>query len=143
MKTFQVLPAAVLLGVVTACSTAKAPDTAPVASIPPAGTSAGKAATKAKTLQGIASFYAASLDGNRTANGETYDHGALTAAHKTLPFGTKLKVTNLENGKSVIVTVNDRGPYAKGRILDLSGAAARALGMIETGTARIRAEILS
>src|SRR5210317_2112324 len=77
--------------------------------------------------EGDASFYADSLDGNKTASGEPYDHSAMTAAHNEFAFGTKVKVTYLKTGKSVEVTINDRGPHAAGRILDLSGAAAKAL----------------
>lgn len=67
---------------------------------------------------------------------------AMTAAHKTLPFGTRLRVKNLDNGKTVVVRINDRGPYKKGRVLDVSKGAARKLGMLESGTARIRATVL-
>jgi rare lipoprotein A len=91
--------------------------------------------------EGVASFYADSLHGRPTANGETYDHQAYTAAHRSLPFDTRVKVTNLDNGRSVRVRINDRGPYVEGRIIDLSGAAARELRMEETGTARVRLEI--
>jgi len=91
--------------------------------------------------EGVASFYADSFHGRDTANGETYSKRAMTAAHKTLPFDTRVKVTNLENGRSVSVRINDRGPHVEGRIIDLSGAAARKLRMTETGTARVRLEI--
>ena len=91
--------------------------------------------------EGVASFYADSLQGNKTANGETYDKRARTAAHLTLPFDTRIKITNLDNGKSVWVRINDRGPYAEGRIIDLSRAAARKLDMSEAGTARVRLEV--
>ena len=91
--------------------------------------------------EGVASFYADSLQGQKTASGETYDKKAHTAAHRELAFGTRVKVTNLDNGKSLKVRINDRGPSAQDRIIDLSGAAARELDMIETGTARVRLEI--
>lgn len=91
--------------------------------------------------EGVASFYADSLHGNPTANGETYDKRARTAAHLSLPFDTRVKVTNLDNGKSVWVRINDRGPYAEGRIIDLSRAAARKLGMQQAGTTRVRLEV--
>lgn len=90
---------------------------------------------------GSASYYHDSLAGRKTANGERYNPRAMTAAHRTLPFGTRLKVTNLANGRSVFVTVNDRGPYAKGRILDLSRAAAEKLGFIKQGHTRVRIEV--
>lgn len=87
--------------------------------------------------EGMASYYGAELAGNRTASGERFNPGALTAAHRTLPLGTMLRVTNKANGKSVIVRVNDRGPFAKGRILDVSRAAAERISMVRSGTARI------
>jgi rare lipoprotein A len=93
--------------------------------------------------EGDASFYADSLDGNKTASGEPYDHSAMTAAHNEFAFGTKVKVTYLKTGKSVEVTINDRGPHAKGRILDLSGAAAKSLGMIDDGHGKVRIEVIS
>ena len=86
---------------------------------------------------GEASYYAASLDGRPTASGEPYDHDELTAAHRTLPFGTRLLVRNARNGQEVVVTVNDRGPFIRGRMLDLSGAAARRLGVVKAGTAPV------
>jgi len=90
------------------------------------------------TETGIASWYGPNFHGKKTSNGETYDMHAPTAAHKTLPMNTRLLVENLENGKKTVVRVNDRGPFVKGRIIDLSNAAARALGMTRKGTARVR-----
>lgn len=92
---------------------------------------------------GIASWYGPTFHGKSTANGETYDQNELTAAHKTLPFNTVVKVTNLENGKSVTVRINDRGPYAGDRIIDLSRAAAEQIDMIGPGTAEVRLELVS
>ncbi len=92
--------------------------------------------------EGIASYYGAELGGNRTANGERFDPGAMTAAHRTLPFGSRIAVTNLSNGKEVIVRVNDRGPWGKSRIIDISHAAAREIDMHRSGTARVRLELL-
>jgi rare lipoprotein A len=89
---------------------------------------------------GQASWYGAAHHGKRTASGSTYDQTKLTAAHRTLPFGTRVMVTNLSNGKSVEVEITDRGPYAGNRIIDLSRAAAQAIGMIESGTANVRLE---
>ena len=89
---------------------------------------------------GLASWY--DLPGRSTANGERYDQTQLTAAHRSLPLGTRVLVTNLANGKSVRVRINDRGPVARGRVIDVSRAAARRLGMIGTGTARVRIEVL-
>lgn len=94
-------------------------------------------------LDGIASYYAEEFNGRRTASGEVYDMEELTAAHPTLPFNTRVKVTNLENGKSVVVRINDRGPFKKGRILDLSYRAARVIGLVSEGTAPVRLEVVS
>lgn len=91
---------------------------------------------------GIASWYGRDFHGKRTANGERYDMHALSAAHKTLPLPTLVRVTNLENGRSVIVRVNDRGPFVKSRLIDLSYAAAKALGYTDKGTARVRVQTL-
>ncbi|WP_207511018.1 septal ring lytic transglycosylase RlpA family protein [Longitalea luteola] len=89
------------------------------------------------TETGKASYYADKFHGRTTASGEKFNQHKLTAAHKTLPFGTKVKVTNLSNGRSVNVIVNDRGPFAPGRIIDVSKKAARKLGMIDAGVASI------
>jgi rare lipoprotein A len=86
---------------------------------------------------GIASWYGADFQLRRTSNGEVYDKERLSCAHRTLPFGSYVLVVNLDNGSSVVVRVNDRGPFAKDRIIDLSEAAARIIGMIPTGTARV------
>ena len=91
---------------------------------------------------GIASYYASRFHGRRTASGTTYDETAMTAAHRTLPFGTVLRVTNLTNLRSVIVKVTDRGPYVRGRMLDLSRGAARELRMLDRGIAQVRVEKL-
>ena len=87
---------------------------------------------------GVASWYGPNFHGKATANGETYDMYAMTAAHPTLPLPSLVKVQNLENGKEVVVRLNDRGPFAKDRVIDLSKAAAEAIGMIEAGTAKVR-----
>ena len=86
---------------------------------------------------GMASFYANRLQGRRTACGERYDKNAFTAAHRELPFGTRVWVVNLKNGRGVEVRINDRGPRGKGRIIDLSHAAAKQLGMLQDGVARV------
>ena len=96
----------------------------------------------AQTEEGVASYYADSLHGNLTASEEPYNKDAFTAAHQTLAFGTKVKVSNLDNGKSVIVTINDRGPHSHNRLIDVSGAAARELGLMESGTAKVKIETL-
>ncbi len=92
---------------------------------------------------GKASWYGPGFHGRPTASGEAYDRRDLTAAHRTLPFGTKVKVTNLNNGKSVEVEINDRGPFKKKRIIDLSEAAAKALKMKKSGTETVRLELAS
>ena len=94
----------------------------------------------AATEEGDASYYADSLDGNPTASGEPYDKDDLTAAHRTLPFGTEVRVTNLSNQKEVVVRINDRGPHVESRVIDVSGAAAMELGLVDTGTAKVRLE---
>ncbi|PWV53885.1 septal ring lytic transglycosylase RlpA family protein [Chitinophaga sp. S165] len=87
------------------------------------------------TENGKASYYADKFEGRKTASGETFRQNGLTAAHRTLPFGTKVKVINVSNGKSVTVRVNDRGPFSQGRVIDLSKKAAKRIGMISTGVA--------
>ena len=90
--------------------------------------------------QGKACFYARMHHGQRTASGERHDQNALVAAHRSLPFGTRVQVTNLANGRKVTVRINDRGPFRRGRIIDLSRAAAQQLGMIERGVVAVRIE---
>jgi rare lipoprotein A len=94
------------------------------------------------TLEGVASYYAHDFHGKQTSNGEKFDMNSLTAAHRTFPFGTKVRVTNLENTKTVIVRVNDRGPFVEGRIMDLSMGAAKEIDLIKNGTAKVRLEVL-
>jgi len=99
--------------------------------------------TKTSNVQeGYASYYAEEFHGRKTANGEIYDMNAFTAAHRALPFGTKVKVQNTNNGKIVVVRINDRGPFKAGRIIDVSYAAAKQLEMIGLGTAWVRLEVL-
>ena len=90
--------------------------------------------------EGIASWYGPNFQGRKTANGEIFDTEELTAAHKTLPFDTMVRVINLENGRAVTVRINDRGPYVDGRLIDLSRRAAESIGMISSGTAKVRLE---
>jgi rare lipoprotein A (peptidoglycan hydrolase) len=92
--------------------------------------------------QGEASYYGHELAGNRTASGERFNPNAMTAAHRTLPLGTKLRVTNLSNGRSVVVRINDRGPFVGRRLIDVSLGAAREIGMIRTGKAQVRLEAI-
>lgn len=100
-------------------------------------------AGRGTTQVGVASWYGQPYAGRPAASGEIYDMDKLTAAHQTLPFGTQVKVENLDNHKSIEVRINDRGPFSRGRIIDLSRAAARALDMLGRGTARVRLEVLS
>jgi rare lipoprotein A len=95
-----------------------------------------------EAYQGKASWYGPQFHGRMTANGEIFDSNQLTAAHPNLPFGTKVKVTNMVNGRSVVVRINDRGPFVQGRIIDVSAGAARLLNMISTGVANVQLEIL-
>jgi hypothetical protein len=92
--------------------------------------------------EGAASYYGDELAGRPTASGESFDPQGLTAAHRTLPFGTRLRVTSVRNGRSVIVTVNDRGPFSGDRVLDLSQSAAREIGLVRRGEGRVRIEVL-
>jgi rare lipoprotein A len=93
--------------------------------------------------RGTASFYGARHQGKCTASGERFDQAGLTAAHRRLPFNTRVQVTNLANGRSVVVRVNDRGPHTRSRLIDLSRSAAEELGMVASGTAKVRVQSLS
>ncbi len=95
-----------------------------------------------KVLNGQASYYADKFHGRSTASGEKYDKTKLTAAHRSLPFGTRVRVTNLRNGQQVIVRINDRGPFVDGRIVDLSRAAAEQIGMVRDGVVKVKVEVL-
>ena len=95
------------------------------------------------TQEGMASWYGPGFAGRTTSNGEIFDPSQLTAAHRTLPFGTRVRVTNLETGASVEVRINDRGPFKAGRIIDLSRAAADRIGMLSSGVARVQVEVVS
>jgi rare lipoprotein A len=113
---------------------------APLVKVEPA---ADAAEDEGKHLgDGVASFYGNELAGNRTASGERFNPKQLTAAHRTLPIGSKIRVTNKANGKSVVVRINDRGPFAKSRIIDLSHAAAQQISMVRSGTARVKLELI-
>ncbi len=95
---------------------------------------------EAKTTTGWASYY---KSGKRTANGERFNPMGLTAAHRTLPFGTKVLITNLKNGMTVVVRINDRGPFIKGRVIDLSLGAAKVVGLNRSGVAKVKFEVLN
>lgn len=109
------------------------------ASPPPAATPHA-ASTPVYRADGQASWYGQRHHGRRTASGERFDQHALTAAHRSLPFGSRVKVTHLRSQRSVVVRINDRGPYGRGRIIDLSRAAAERLGMLRSGVAPVRVE---
>lgn len=99
--------------------------------------------TASFSADGKASYYGNEFVGRKTASGQLYSHNKLTAAHKTLRFGTKVRVTNVRNGKSVVVVINDRGPFIKGRIIDLSKSAAAHIGIIRSGVGSVRVTPLS
>ncbi|MFM7427285.1 MAG: septal ring lytic transglycosylase RlpA family protein, partial [Elainella sp.] len=94
-------------------------------------------------ISGYASWYGPGFDGNYSASGEVFNQNALTAAHPSLPFGTQVRVTNVDNGESVVVRINDRGPYAHNRVIDLSAGAARVIGLIQSGVAPVSLEVLN
>jgi len=129
------LPLLLVLAGLAGCATQ-----APTSPAPPPAPAQPSVSEPSFIQTGLASFYGKVHAGRTTANGESFDPGDLTAAHRTLAFGTLVRVTNLENGQTVTVKITDRGPFAKGRIIDISLAAARALGMLERGVARVRLE---
>lgn len=135
----------VLLFVLTGCATGRVgPAPRPRASLPPPSTPRPPTPRPGEFEQtGQASWYGRHHHGKRTASGEIYDMNKLTAAHRTLPLGTRVLVTNLENGRSVEVRVNDRGPFARSRVIDLSYAAARRLGAVGAGVIRVGLKILA
>ncbi len=99
--------------------------------------------TNGRTLKGNATWYGGRFHGRKTASGERFDKNAMTAAHRTLAFGTVVRVTNLRNGKRVTVRINDRGPYGKGRVIDVSENAARKLGMLRAGVVPVSIEVVA
>ena len=105
-------------------------------------TSVVQSASVGDTETGIAAYYSNVFHGRRTASGERYDKNAYTAAHKRLPFGTRIRIMNLENGKSVVVKINDRGPRSKERIIDVSRRAARDLDFVRKGLTKVRLEVI-
>ena len=140
------LPLLLLAGCVSQPSTQRpeAPATPPTTPAPsvsaPAKPVAKPAAEPSYQAKGKASYYASRHHGRRTASGERLNNNAFTAAHRELPFGTRVKVTNLSNDRSVVVRITDRGPHTRGRLIDLSQAAARELGMLRAGVAQVRVE---
>lgn len=122
-------------------------DALPVSAFPSTGearanTRPGPTPSESPMASGEASFYGRELAGNLTANGEIFDPARLTAAHRTLPMGSKVRVTNVRNGESVVVRINDRGPYFGNRVIDLSTAAARTIGLIRSGTGHVKMALL-
>jgi len=115
-------------------------DYSPPSDIKPSSGSYGQ---EGSSQVGIASWYGLEEHNNKAASGETFSKYAFTAAHKTLPLGTVVRVTNLENGRDVIVKINDRGPFVAGRIIDLSHAPAKSIDMIQSGTVRVKVEVVS
>ncbi|MFB8787752.1 MAG: septal ring lytic transglycosylase RlpA family protein [Potamolinea sp.] len=117
-----------------------------IAGAPPAArkvTQVAAGPVKVQISSGLASWYGPGFHGNRSASGEIYNQNAMTAAHRSLPFGTYVQVTNMDNGRSVVVRINDRGPFVGGRVIDLSAAAARVLGVTNTGVAPVRLDVLA
>lgn len=117
---------AALLGLATGC----------------AGTSAASGNSKSRVEYGKASYYAMKFQGAKTASGERFSQSAKTAAHRTLPFGTQVRVTNLRNHKTVTVRINDRGPFVRGRIIDLSQSAFKAIGNLDQGLLEVKVEVI-
>ena len=126
----RVLPAFAAIGLLLAACAREEPPPPPA---PPA---------PSFSQEGVASYYAAKFENRKTADGERFKSDGFTAAHRTLPLGTMVRVTNLENHRSVIVRINDRGPFMRKRIIDLSPAAARALGIRNQGLMRVRVEVV-
>jgi rare lipoprotein A len=130
--------ASLALLVVAGCATTAAPPPSTIREVPTA-----PRAGVVGVQEGKASWYGREQHGHLTANGERFDMYALTAAHRTLHMNTHVRVTNLHNGRSCVVRINDRGPYSRGRIIDVSYAAAKQLGMIDAGVALVRVEVLA
>ncbi|MDP4605449.1 MAG: septal ring lytic transglycosylase RlpA family protein [Erythrobacter sp.] len=118
-------------------------DLAPDVSLPAEAPASAPTETATSIGRGSASYYASKFHGRRTASGETFDNRAMTAAHRTLPFGSLVRVTNPGTGASVVVRINDRGPFTKGRMIDVSRAAAEQLGLIAPGHATVDLELIA
>ena len=117
--------------------------TAPsVPALHPSATSTPQPSKLIRVVQGAASWYGPGFYGNRTASGEVFRPGTMTAAHRTLPFGTKVRVTNLWNGRRAVVRINDRGPFVGHRVIDLGHGAAKELGLMTSGVAQVKLEVL-
>jgi rare lipoprotein A len=140
-----VCPRAVLADALLSRPAATAPLAVPVASATPASLAQAKLSetTKASVFRGVASWYGGVFNGRLTASGERFDMNAMTACHRTLPFGSLVRVVDLDNQRSVVVRITDRGHLYEGRILDLSYGAARKLGIVKPGFASVKLEVLS
>jgi rare lipoprotein A len=145
IRTAAALPGALLAAAMVIGCTGSSPRFTFAGSKTPASTGSESPVIPAAppgAEEGVASYYADEFNGRKTSNGETYDMHKYTAAHRTLPFNTKVRVTNLGTGKSLVVRINDRGPFKDDRIIDLSLAAAKELELIGSGTARVRLEVV-
>ncbi len=142
MWRYRFLTSAIILTLMTGCAASPRFTTEQSPHLSKPEISKEESSRSPSVQEGVASYYADEFHGRRTSNGEIYDMHQLTAAHQTLPFNTKVKVTNKTNGRSVIVRINDRGPFMKDRIIDLSLAAAKELEMIGPGTAEVRLEVI-
>ncbi|MBE9155357.1 septal ring lytic transglycosylase RlpA family protein [Nodosilinea sp. LEGE 06152] len=120
-----------------------APPLARVEGLPEPAAAANQVGVVASSLTGMASWYGPGFHGRRSASGEVFNQNALTAAHRTLPFGTQVRVTNLSTGQSVVVRINDRGPFGHGRVIDLSAAAAAQIGLRASGVGRVQVDVLA
>jgi len=139
MRRLPSIPALLAAFFVAGCS--HAPPPKPFAQVPQA-VSQAPAPLRLRRTNGVGSYMAESYEGQRTASGAIYHDASMMAAHPTLPFGTHVRVTNVTNGRSVVVTVVDRGPYRKGRVIDVSRRAARELGFLASGVAPVRIEVV-
>ncbi len=138
-RRFALLP---LLAVLALAACQQAPPPPPVVVPPPPRVEEPQECIVANVFrqEGVASWYGRTHHGKKTANGELFDMNAMTAAHRQLPLGTRIKVTNVANGRTAEFRVNDRGPYARGRVLDLSHRGAQVLGFVDAGTTRVQIE---
>ncbi len=140
--TYKLIPLVLAVLFIAACSTAPRYTYGSGPRHSSSAKSAKPSRPGPRVMTGISSYYGKDFHGKLTANGEVFDMYGLTAAHKTLPLNTVVRVTNLDNGKSILLRINDRGPFVKGRILDCSYGAAMKLGFVNQGTARVRIEVI-
>jgi rare lipoprotein A len=135
-----------LIAALIAASTAaiaQSPAPAPVAAPTVTAKTAAATSSGEHQMEGVAAYYSNKFNGRKTASGQRFNNGAMTAAHNTLPFGTRVKITNVKNNRSVVVRINDRGPTTPGRVFDLTRAAASKIGYVRSGLTDVRAEIVS